>query len=368
MSYIETNPVQHSTILRIYSEKDEIIVDPEYQRNGGVWTLEKKQLLIDSVLNNYDIPKIYFHQFNREEKFKYQKAYSIIDGKQRIEAIWGFIEGKFCLPDDFEFQDDLKLRLAGLSYDDLSKEFPKIKIKFDSFVLPIIGVQTDDLDLIEDMFYRLNEAVPLNSAEKRNAFGGDMVEAIRKLSKHDFFVKNVKFSNTRYQHYEVAARLLLVETSLTENHKLIDTKKVYLDSMVRKYKQNQKMLIDTFVEEVTIYLDLMANCFTLSDNLLRAQGAIVVFYLLFKWGEEKKIKISRSVLLRFVELVRMNREKAELKYEDADYDLLEYDRLSQHGTNDVSNIKERLRILSEYIEADINENKNSLPFNINRSE
>lgn len=38
MSYIETNPVQHSTILRIYSERDEIITNPEYQRNGGVWT------------------------------------------------------------------------------------------------------------------------------------------------------------------------------------------------------------------------------------------------------------------------------------------------------------------------------------------
>ena len=62
MSYIETFPVQHSTILSTYSERDEIIVNPEYQRKGGVWTTEKKQLLIDSILNKYDIPKIYFHQ------------------------------------------------------------------------------------------------------------------------------------------------------------------------------------------------------------------------------------------------------------------------------------------------------------------
>ena len=51
-------------------------------------------------------------------------------------------------------------------------------------------------------------------------------------------------------------------------------------------------------------------------------------------------------------MVKENRRTAEATYEDADYDLLEYDRLSQHGTNDISNIKERFRILSEYLSLD----------------
>jgi hypothetical protein len=349
MSYIETNPVQHATILRIYSEKDQIVGDPEYQRNGGVWTPEKKQLLIDSILNNYDIPKIYFHQYDRAEKVQTGKSYAIIDGKQRIETIWSFIEGRFCLSDDFEYQDDNNIRLAGLSYDDISKEYPKIKIKFDSFVLPIIGVQTDDLDLIEDMFSRLNEAVPLNSAEKRNAFGGDMVNEIRKVSKHSFFTTKVKFSNSRYQHYESAARLLLVEVSLEESEKVFDTKKVYLDSMVKKYKFGHVDFINRVSLIVNHYLDIMSQCFSLNDNLLRAQGNIVVYYLLFKWAEENNHTITRSRLLEFTELVRHNREIAEVNYEGADFDLLEYDRLTQQGTNDASNIRERLRVLTANI-------------------
>lgn len=350
MSYIETNPVQHATILRVYSEKDEIITDPEYQRNGGVWTPEKKQLLIDSILNNYDIPKIYFHQFDRKEKQETGKSYAIIDGKQRIETIWAFIDGKFCLSDDFEYQDDPLLKLAGLSYDDLSKEFPKIKIKFDSFVLPIIGVQTDDLDLIEDMFSRLNEAVPLNSAEKRNAFGGDMVNEIRRLSKHPLFANKVRFANNRYQHYEVVARLLLVEISHEENGKLIDTKKVYLDSMAKKYKSGHKDIVEKVGKIVYHHLQNMNKCFALSDTLLRSQGNIVVFYLLFKWADVENFEISRSSLLDFADRVKTNRTIAESNYEAADYELLEYDRLSQHGTNDVSNIRERLKILQENLE------------------
>lgn len=349
MSYIETFPVQHSTIIRIYSEKDEIIVNPEYQRKGGVWTIEKKQLLIDSILNKYDIPKIYFHKFDRKERALIGKSYAIIDGKQRLETIWGFIDGDFSLSPDFEYQDNRDLNLSSLSYEDLGKEYPKIKIRFDSFVLPIIGVMTDDLDLIEDMFFRLNEAVPLNSAEKRNAFGGDMVKAIRDLSSHTFFSKKVKFKNTRYQHYEVAARFLLVETAQIESKKLIDTKKVYLDSMAKKYKKGKSTIVNNIKSDVTSYLDDMSKCFTNHDLLLRAQGSMVMYYLIFKWAKETKFTIKRSKLIAFVDLIKSNRKLAEKSYEEADYDYLEYDRLSQHGTNDVSNIKERVRILQEYL-------------------
>lgn len=350
MSYIETNPIQHSTILRIYSERDEIITNPEYQRNGGIWTLEKKKLLIDSIINNYDIPKIYFHQFSREEKNNLGKSYAIIDGKQRLEAIWGFIEGNYCLADDFEYQDNPTLNLKGLSYDDLAKEYPKILIKFDSFVLPIVGVQTDDLDLIEDMFSRLNESSPLNAAEKRNAFGGNMVKAIREVASHHFFTKKVRFNNKRYQHYEAAAKFLLVEATNYESNKIIDTKKVYLDSMTKKYKTKSLSIVNMFKEKVLMELDVMVKCFTDNDVLLRAQGAMVVNYLLFKWSREKGIIINRSWLLDFDQKVKINRSSAETNYENADYELLEFDKLSQQGTNDASSIKERFRILKEHIE------------------
>ena len=207
---------------------------------------------------------------------------------------------------------------------------------------------TDDLDLIEDMFFRLNEAVPLNSAEKRNAFGGEMVKTIRTLSQHPFFQQKVKFGNKRYEHYEVAARLLLVEVSFRENQKLIDTKKVYLDSMAKRYKVGHQTFINEIMSEISSILDNMVSCFTDDDILLRAQGTIVVYYLLFKWAKENNITIIRSKLLSFSDLVKSNRSIAEENYESADFDLLEYDRLSQHGTNDVSNIKERLRIIKDY--------------------
>src|SRR5262249_55936649 len=133
--------------------------------------------------------------------------------------------------------------LSGLSYGDIAKHHPKIRVKFDSFVLPVVtvSIEGDDLDLIEDMFSRLNEAVPLNAAEKRNAIGGHLVKAITDVSLHSFFAAKVRFRNNRYQHKEAAARFLLIEESLqADSGHIVDTKKVYLDALARKYHSTGK--------------------------------------------------------------------------------------------------------------------------------
>ena len=51
--------------------------------------MDKRQLLIDSILNGYDVPKLDFHEFFPArlvdgKKFKY----AIVDGKQRLETIF----------------------------------------------------------------------------------------------------------------------------------------------------------------------------------------------------------------------------------------------------------------------------------------
>lgn len=350
MSFIETNPLKNSTIMLLYSMRDEINLSPTYQRMGGIWTPEKRQLLIDSIINDYDIPKIYFHKLSKIRKKKLFK-YAVIDGRQRLETIWRFMDGKFCISDQFEFQRDPKIELQGLSYNDIGQEYPKIKIAFDSFVLPIIGVETDDEELIEDMFSRLNEAVPLNAAEKRNAIGGDLVAAIRGLADHTFFTKSVKFSNKRYQHREVAARLLLIEKSLLVEDKLVDTKKVYLDGLAKDYRSGNKKKVAALASEVSSILTVMTNKFSAKDTLLSAQGNMVIYYLLFRWAilNRKLTSITRKKFLEFNRTLKSNRALAEDHYEIAEYDLLEYDRLTQQGTNDASNIKERVKVLGRHL-------------------
>jgi hypothetical protein len=339
--------------MLLYSERSEINMSPEYQRMGGVWTTEKRRLLVDSILNDYDLPKIYFHTLSQDEVSNSGFRFAVIDGRQRLEAIWAFMDGEFTLASDFEYQRDTQLNLGGLSYEDIAKQHPKIRVKFDSFVLPVVtvSIEGNDIDLIEDMFSRLNEAVPLNAAEKRNAIGGDVVRAIAELSQHSFFATRVKFRNNRYQHREASARFLLVEESLKSSGQVVDTKKVYLDSLARRYRDGHQSLVNNLKADVTSILDRMTAEFAAGDELLQAQGILVVYYLIFRSAiaHGQSSKVTRRSLLDFRQKLAVNREAASKNYEGASFDLLEFDRLNQQGTNDASSIKERVKILSDFL-------------------
>ena len=111
---MEMAELQQSTILYLYSDRKHIKINPEYQRMGDIWTIEKRQLLIDSILNGFDLPKIYFHKHSPPKiENNAPIKYSIVDGRQRLEAIWKFIDGDFPLADDFCFIDDESNKVGG---------------------------------------------------------------------------------------------------------------------------------------------------------------------------------------------------------------------------------------------------------------
>jgi hypothetical protein len=349
MPTIKTYPLQSSAILRLNSERELINVEPWYQRRGDVWTLEKKQLLIDSILNEYDLPKLYFHALSKKDKEKFD--YAIIDGRQRLETIWQYMDDGFSLDDDFVYLGDRDVKAGGLYYSQLASKYPRLKIRFDSFSVPIVCVETEEIDLIEDMFSRLNEAVPLSAAEKRNAIGGPMAECIRDLAEHAFFTSCVLFGNKRYQHREVVARLLFIEFSLHFSNKLIDTKKPYLDDMVRKYRSGEAGDLMRLREVVSTVLGVLTKVFVAGDFLLRSQGNIPVYYLLAQQALKSKqlSKVTREKITEFDLKLAENREIAAVDIAKSDFDLLEYDRMSQQGTNDAPSIRERLRIICAYL-------------------
>lgn len=356
MAYLNTSTLKNATIMLLYAERDEIDLNPEYQRSGGVWTRVKRQLLIDSILNDYDIPKLYFHHLGDEAFKATKKRYAVIDGRQRLETIWSFMDGDFALSGDFDYQRDPDVDIAGMTYEEIAQKHPKIRIKFDSFVLPIVTIEVgeDDIDLIEDMFSRLNEAVPLNAAEKRNAIGGDFVSAINRVSQHDYFTNRVKFNDSRYKHREVSARMLLLEDYLHERGSIIDTKREYLDGLARRLKDGHAQRVSTAEGTVINVLDSMSTTFTLKDELLSAQGIQSVYYLLFRTAinSNQLPKVTRVRLVDFRKALAENREKAAQDYENADFRLLEFDRLNQQGTNDASSIKDRYGTICNYLGLD----------------
>jgi uncharacterized protein with ParB-like and HNH nuclease domain len=75
-----------------------LVVNPEYQR-GEVWSQAQKKRLVDSVLRGYPLPLIYLHHIRQEAGKLVSERYEVIDGQQRINALFEFREGAFKLFD-----------------------------------------------------------------------------------------------------------------------------------------------------------------------------------------------------------------------------------------------------------------------------
>ncbi|MDE3090919.1 MAG: DUF262 domain-containing protein [Chloroflexota bacterium] len=74
--------------------KKRIDTRPDYQR-PLVWSKSQKQLLIDTLLRGYDVPKLCWRR-----TAKNPDQYEVVDGQQRLHAIWDFCEGVYPLPMD----------------------------------------------------------------------------------------------------------------------------------------------------------------------------------------------------------------------------------------------------------------------------
>lgn len=75
--------------------------EKRYYQRGLVWSLEQKQLLIDSIYNDIEIGKflIRYNSWKRMEKEKVETgemySWDCVDGKQRLTTILDFIQDKF---------------------------------------------------------------------------------------------------------------------------------------------------------------------------------------------------------------------------------------------------------------------------------
>jgi hypothetical protein len=95
----------------------------------------------------------------------------------------------------------------------------------------------------------------------------------------------------------------------------------------------------------------MHKIFLTEDELLRSQANVTIYFLLVKLAlaQGRLADVSRQNLVSFRDRVQQNRLIAEKDVTKADFELLDYDRMTIQGTNDASSIKERLRIMAKFL-------------------
>lgn len=185
---------------------------PEFQREPNVWDLEKKQRLIDSILRDFDISTIYFHE--REDG-----NYDCIDGRQRINAIWSYLGINRDYDSDY---NGFNLRIVNEIYDDAGR-FDGIKDKryenlstdwqrkIENYRLNIVFVSELDEDKgeLNLLFLRLQIASVLNAGEKLHAMTGEMRDFIFNTLKANSYLQGIKIPSRRFAKEQVAAQIAL---------------------------------------------------------------------------------------------------------------------------------------------------------------
>lgn len=127
---------------------------PEYQRNL-VWNLQKKSLLIESLMLRIPIPAFYLDEDSDGNK-------TVIDGLQRLSTIHDFINGGFSLK-GLQYLKECNKK----TYMELDKKYTN-RIDDTQFAVNILDVRCPDMVKF-DVFRRINTGgVALNSQEVRN--------------------------------------------------------------------------------------------------------------------------------------------------------------------------------------------------------
>lgn len=141
-------------------ERDEIVVNKDYQRSDQIWPPAARSYLIETILKGFPIPKLYLHQVTDVKSRRTLKQ--IVDGQQRSAAILDFYNNKFRIS---KLGDDPTIRNRAYSEleEDAKHSFLNYGIQVDLFV----SATTSE---VIEVFRRMNSyTVPLNPEEQRHA-------------------------------------------------------------------------------------------------------------------------------------------------------------------------------------------------------
>jgi hypothetical protein len=308
-----------------YGIKERINTNPDFQR-PAVWSNSQKQLLVDTILREYDVPKLYWRRTSSKPD-----TYDVVDGQQRLRAIWDFFDGKFKLPRDADNIDGGKV--SNLSYADLPDD---LRIRFDMYALDVVILEDTDEDEVREMFLRLQNGTSLKAQEKRNAYTGAMRDFVCDLAKHPFF-NSVGFKNSRFSYDHVAAQLVCLEIhGGAANIKNADLNKMYLENVTLDPKGNISKLVRKT-------LDIMSQIFPEITPELERYNVITLYCIISELIRNYVIdEIKPNLHDWFLGFESTRRQESAKPQDEADPEWVAYNSKTSHSTDAIDSIKYRM--------------------------
>lgn len=199
-------------ISQIYNsfKEESLIVDSSYQRKK-VWMTKDNVRLIETILLDLVIPEIFIWDYDTDPETG-KTITHIVDGQQRINAIFDFISGKYKLLNKHLLDDSIKEKYSNKSFVELDDESKKAIWSYEMSIVNLDKHFTKDA--VRNMFYRLNLTdYNLNEQEKRNSLDSAFGKVAESLADSDFWSEYKVFSPNdirRMKDIEYCGNILLL--------------------------------------------------------------------------------------------------------------------------------------------------------------
>ncbi len=257
------------TVETVFSQiqQGNIDLDPDFQRRNA-WNDLKRSKLIESLTTNLPVPEIVL----AEDKDK-KGAFIVIDGKQRLLAISGFLD-----PQKYKHWDSPKLAKLNLRSDLTGKSFNDFKTDsnlsdehrqlLNSDIRCTVLTNYQDEKVLYDIFHRLNSgSVPLNSQELRQVLNrGKFTKFLMSATDVDIPIRrvmNLDGPDSRLRDAEILLRFIsfsnfgdnyrgsmnnFLSDSLKHGNRNWDSIEKQISQTTDEFHRSTEYLINTFPE------------------------------------------------------------------------------------------------------------------------
>ncbi len=252
----------------MYDGKHTLQMDHVIQRQSGQWDGDrlKKSLLIHSILANYPVPPVYCLKEAISEK---DYSYSILDGKQRLTTIFDYIDGRYPLDTETPSVtiDDTVYELGGKYFTDLDTECQQELLRFK---FTIYGFEDADDDLIEEIFFRLNNSTPLSKPQKAMPLCGvENAKFIKSILSDRFFSEICQFSALQRRKSDDMCTLLQAMMLLDNRYEGYEFSSISADEIMRYAASIKNNYSEEQKNRLYDIIDYLEKVFPEKDKMLK---------------------------------------------------------------------------------------------------
>lgn len=266
----------------MYDEKETLSFNHPIQRQSAQWNNEQQSLLIHSLLANFPVPSVYVHKMESVEadaKGRHSYSYSVLDGKQRMTTVFSFINGEFSLAEDtpdVEIEDE-SYEIAGKYFGDLDEDVQQEILRF-KFNIQSFEDVTDEV--IEDIFFRLNNSTPLTKPQKsRPLMGVGNSIFVNDLLARRFFTDKCCFTNAQLKNSDDMCTLLQGMMLLDSKYRGYEFNSISADEVMRYSQHIKGNYPDECRDRLRKIIGFLDNVFYMKDRNLKKINIPIIFWV-----------------------------------------------------------------------------------------